>query len=149
MKNIRLHIIIFMTLLLLSGVTAFPIQSEIITLYFHHGGLPLFMHQWIVQLFETITRTPQLMFYGTDWLAFAHIVISLFFVPVFINPTGYKANLIVGMMSCLLIFPLAFICGPIRGIPFFHQLIDCSFGLFGFLYLYYILIKINKLKTNQ
>ena len=31
-----------------------------------------------------------------------------------------------------MIFPLAFIAGPIRGITFYWQLIDCSFGVFGF-----------------
>ena len=32
---------------------------------------------------------------------------------------------------CVGVIPLALICGPIRGIPFFRQLIDCSFGVFG------------------
>lgn len=89
------------------------------------------------------------MLYGTDWLAFAHIVISLFFIPVILKPIHYKHNLIVGIISCVLIFPLAFVCGPIRGIPFFHQLIDCLFGLFGFLYLYFILRKINQLESTH
>ena len=35
------------------------------------------------------------------------------------------------MIACVLIVPLALICGPLRGIPPFWQLIDCSFGVFG------------------
>jgi len=35
------------------------------------------------------------------------------------------------MIACALIVPLALICGPLRGIPFVWQLIDCSFGVFG------------------
>lgn len=35
------------------------------------------------------------------------------------------------MIACVGIIPLAFICGSIRGIPFYWQLIDCSFGVFG------------------
>jgi hypothetical protein len=30
-----------------------------------------------------------------------------------------------------MVIPLAFICGPIRGVPFYWQLIDCFFGLVG------------------
>ena len=148
MKTIRTHLAIFILLLLLSGITAFPLQPEIMILYFHQGELPSSLQVWISKLFYTILSTPSIMLYGTDWLAFAHIVISLFFIPVFINPSKHKVNLIIGMIACVLIFPLAFICGPIRGIPFFHQLIDCSFGVIGFLYLYFILNKINSLKPN-
>ena len=145
MKKIRIHLACFISLLLLSGITAFPIRSEIITLYFHSGVFPVFMQEWIRRLFNDIMHTPEVMLYGTDWLAFAHIVISLFFIPVYLKPQQYKANMLVGMAACLLIFPLAFICGPIRDIPFFHQLIDCSFGAIGFGYLYYIYRKINAL----
>jgi hypothetical protein len=35
------------------------------------------------------------------------------------------------MIACVSILPLAFICGPIRQIPFYWRLIDCSFGVFG------------------
>jgi hypothetical protein len=38
-----------------------------------------------------------------------------------------------GMIACILVIPLALICGHIRGIPFAWQLIDCSFGIFGFI----------------
>lgn len=35
------------------------------------------------------------------------------------------------MIACALVIPLAVICGPIRGIPIYWRLIDCSFGVFG------------------
>lgn len=35
------------------------------------------------------------------------------------------------MIACLLVIPLALICGPIRGIPWFWRIVDCSFGVFG------------------
>jgi hypothetical protein len=31
----------------------------------------------------------------------------------------------------MLVVPLALVCGPLRGIPFYWQLIDCSFGVLG------------------
>ncbi len=145
MKTIRFHLVLFMTLLALSGITAFPIQTEINFLYTHLNSFPVMLHGWIESLYTKIHSTPDVMFYGTDWLAFAHIIISLFFVPVYLDPIKHKANLYVGMAACLMIFPLAFICGPIRNIPFFHQLIDCSFGVIGIAYLYFILRKVNKM----
>ncbi len=35
------------------------------------------------------------------------------------------------MIACILLIPLALVCGPIRGIPFFWTIVDCSFGVFG------------------
>ena len=39
------------------------------------------------------------------------------------------------MIACVLVIPLALVCGPKRGIPFYWQLIDCSFGVGGLLVL--------------
>jgi hypothetical protein len=148
MKNIRIHLSLFIVLLLLSGITAFPLQLEIAFLNSHRQVFSPVLQHWLNHLYLVITSTSPIMLYGTDWLAFAHIVISLFFIPAFKKPLQYKDNLKVGIIACILIFPLAFICGPIRGIPFFHQLIDCLFGLFGSLYLYLILRKINQLEST-
>lgn len=144
MKTIRIHLIGFASLLILSGVTAFPVKTEINFLFENRNAFPEFMIHWIEKLNTIILQTPDIMLYGTDWLAFAHIIIALFFVPVYIDPVKYKINIKITMVACLLVFPLAFICGPIRGIPFFHQLIDCSFGILGIIYLYFILNKIKK-----
>jgi len=145
-RKIRMVLTVFIILLALSGITAFPIRTEIKFLVDHISAFPPFFHNWIMQLSASIQQTPDFMLYGTDWLAFAHIIIALFFIPVFIDPVKYKINLRIGMAACLLVFPLAFICGPIRDIPFFHQLIDCSFGLIGITFLYYVHSRINKLK---
>lgn len=138
----------FIFLLILSGVTAFPIQSEIQFLAEHHSAFPQSLSNWILTIHHELKQTPDLAFYGTDWLAFAHIIIALFFIPLFKNPIQYELNLKIGMAACLFVFPLAFICGPIRQIPFFHQLIDCSFGVFGFLVLYRIYSLIQQLKHD-
>jgi hypothetical protein len=68
---------------------------------------------------------------------------------VFIDPVKHRVNVLIGIIACIGVFPLAFICGPIRGIPFFHQLIDCSFGLFGALFLFAIYRSILKLKKSK
>src|SRR5688572_20796286 len=113
MKTIRLHLSSFILLLLLSGISAFPLKTEIE--YIHRqtneSGAPFAL--WIEKVYQTINNTPEIMFYGTDWLAFAHIIISLFFIPVFLNPQQHKINLQIGMIACVLVLPLAFICGPV------------------------------------
>ncbi|MEM7011391.1 MAG: hypothetical protein AAF585_07900 [Verrucomicrobiota bacterium] len=126
--------------LVVSGITAFPLRWELDILASlvtsadssldpaDYTGL----QHWILKvrhgLHQTYDEFPFIA-YGTDWLAFGHIVIALFFIPLWIDPVRYRANLVVGMAACVLIFPLAMICGPIRGIPFYWQLIDCSFGI--------------------
>lgn len=147
--KIRFTLIIFIILLLLSGITAFPLRTEMHFLFSNRSHFPLFMQGWIEEVHLAIEQTSDLVLYGTDWLAFAHIIIALFFIPVYINPVKHKANLIIGMIACLAILPLAFICGPIRGIPFFHQLVDCLFGLIGIAFLSFILTHINKLNPSH
>jgi len=44
---------------------------------------------------------------------------------------------------------IAFVAGTIRGIPLFHILIDCSFGVIGLIPLYIIQTKINRLKKYR
>lgn len=148
-KTIRLHLVLFILALLFSGVTAFPLRAEIAFLVAHDDWFPSCVRPWLKHVSQALYATPDLVLYGTDWLAFAHIVIALFFIPVCQRPLQHKANIYIGMWACLLVFPLALIFGPLRGIPLFHRLIDCAFGLFGFLYLYYILKKINQLADPE
>jgi hypothetical protein len=146
LTKIRRVVAVFLILLVLSGVTAFPLVTEVDWMIAHINSFPPFFHQWIINVADSIHQTPSIVLYGTDWLAFAHLIIALFFVGVYIDPIKNKFNITVGIIACVAVFPLAFICGPIRGIPFYHQLIDCSFGLFGLKPLVYVKTKIKKLE---
>jgi hypothetical protein len=79
---------------------------------------------------ETSIHYP-FIFYGTDWLAFAHIMIAVAFIGPLRDPVKNIWVVEFGMIACVLLIPLALICGPIRSIPFFWTLIDSSFGIFG------------------
>jgi hypothetical protein len=108
---------------------------------------------WILRvregLIETNDRFP-FMAYGTDWLAFGHIVIALAFIGPLRDPVRNRWIIEWGMLACLLVIPLAFICGPIRGIPIYWRLIDCSFGVFGIIPLWVCRSYIVRLETaNQ
>lgn len=142
-KLIRTLIILFMIGIAGSGITAFPLQWELSLLdtfcsrHYPDAGVTL----WINKVFLGVTETYSLypfMAYGTDWLAFAHIVIALAFIGPLRDPVKNIWVIEWGMLASILVFPLAFIAGPLRGIPFFHQLIDCSFGVIGFIFLYII-----------
>lgn len=148
-KRIRQLLLVFVVLLALSGITAFPIRTEIEFLVKHLSVFPPFLQSWIMQLSSSIQQTPDVILYGTDWLAFAHLIIAMFFIGVYIDPVKNKFTVVVGMLACVAVLPLAFIMGPIRGIPFFHQLIDCSFGIFGMIPLSIIYKKINTIEKHE
>ncbi len=148
-KNIRRVVIVFIILLALSGITAFPLVTEVDFMLKHINSFPAFFHDWIRTVYESVHKTPSIVLYGTDWLAFAHIIIGLFFVGVYQNPVRNKFIVNVGIVACMAVFPLAFICGPIRDIPIYHQIIDCCFGLFGVIPLLYIRYQIKQLENSS
>lgn len=133
----------FLVGLVLSGVTAFPLVWEIQVLASLFGLPPDAdpaayegMRAWIAWVQQGIVQSDAkwpFLAYGTDWLAFGHIAIAIFCGGVLLDPVRNVYTLRAGLAVCVLVFPLAFICGPIRAIPFFHQLIDCAFGLAGLL----------------
>lgn len=150
---------LFIAGLILSGVTAFPLAAEtdLLASLVSPGGAfhavsPAGLQAWIVRvrdgLADTYTKYPWVG-YGTDWLAFGHIVIALFFIPAWRNPAAHAATLRIGVVACALVIPLALIAGPVRGIPFYWRLIDCSFGIFGVLPLMYALRCVKRMEEER
>lgn len=137
-KRIKLLLITFITGLVLSGLTAFPLESELAFLSNHDSFLPAFIQDWLSKIYEAVkdtnSRYPYLS-YGTDWLAFAHLVIAVVFIGPLRDPVKNIWVVEFGIISCIMVFFLAFIAGPIRQIPLYWRLIDCSFGVGGLLLL--------------
>ena len=76
---------------------------------------------WIVRVrqgLDTADADYPFLLYGTDWLAFAHLVIAVAFYGPYRDPVRNIWVVEFGMIACAGIVPLALICGPIRGIPF-------------------------------
>ncbi len=76
--KIRLMIIFFMVALILSGVTAFPVESELRWLLSKPSVVPSFAVVWLQDVYSALVETNSkypMIAYGFDWLAFAHIVI--------------------------------------------------------------------------
>jgi hypothetical protein len=53
-----------------------------------------------------------------------------------------------GMIACAGVVPLALVCGPVRGIPFWWTVVDLSFGVFGVLPLWVVRRKIQRLAAT-
>jgi hypothetical protein len=141
LRRIRFWLALFIIGLVLSGITAFPLQTEL-------GSLVSFLNRasirpiaqsihlltWIERVNEglsvTNARYPFLA-YGTDWLAFAHLVIAVAFIGPYIDPIRNRWVITFGLIACAGVLPLALIAGHYRGIPLSWRLIDCSFGIVG------------------
>ena len=133
--------------LVLSGATAIPLRWEV-DLLGRITGLTVgdsqqemsFVRLWLLDvskgLAETKAKFP-FLFYGTDWLAFGHFVIAIAFVGALRDPVRNRWLFDFGLIACVLVIPYALIFGELRGIPFFWRLIDCSFGMFGALPLWF------------
>lgn len=149
-KSIRRWLILFMLALLLSGITAFPVESELRWLLSWLPEQQSTLYHWLNNCYQAIYQTNQQypsLAYGYDWLAFAHIVIAIAFIGPLRDPVKNRWIIEFGMIACVLVFPLAFIAGSIRQIPVFWQLIDCSFGLIGLIPLTICRSKILKLES--
>ena len=154
----RIVMLVFIIGLVLSGVTAFPLLYELdllakmlgvgaATSAEGHTGIAYWILTVKLGLGDTYAHY-QWIAYGTDWLAFAHIIIAMFFIGPFINPLSARATIYTGITACISVIPLALICGPIRGIPFYWRLIDCSFGVLGILPLLYCLRLIRRIEKE-
>jgi len=140
-RRIRALLVVFMLCLILSGLTAFPLETELRVLTrilgvdetvppSHYDGLRYWLATVAEGLRETNERYP-FMAYGTDWLAFGHIAIAIFFIGAVLDPVRNVWVVSAGMIACVGVIPLALIAGEIRGIPFYWRLIDCCFGVLG------------------
>jgi hypothetical protein len=149
-KKVKTWVIVFIIGLVLSGVTAFPIETELAFMAAHAGIFPSFMHSWITMVYMAVKTTNQnypYLSYGTDWLAFGHLVIATVFIGPLRDPVKNIWVIEFGMIACVMVLPLAFIAGPIRGIPVYWRCIDCCFGIFGIIPLYICYRDIKKIEA--
>jgi len=140
MRRIRCLLVLFVVGLVLSGLTAFPLKIEVDILngLFGQGSsVEDFwpdMARWISRVHGGISEVHQkhlFISYGTDWLAFAHLVIAIAFLGAIRDPVRNIWVVEFGMIACVLVVPFSLIVGGLRGIPLFWRWIDCTFGVVG------------------
>jgi hypothetical protein len=141
LRRIRIWLAVFVAGLVLSGITAFPLKLELnwLVSILRTGSLRTIsdftgLLPWIERVNDALGTTNALypfLSYGTDWLAFAHLVIATAFIGPYIDPIRNKWVITFGLVACTGVIPLAIIAGSIRGIPVPWRIIDCGFGIFG------------------
>ncbi|MBI2968203.1 MAG: hypothetical protein HYY40_10385 [Bacteroidetes bacterium] len=152
---IRIILIFFILATALSGLTAFPLETElrIITACCFDESTTL--GRWLLWCYAGVKENSEkypFISYGTDWLGFAHLVIATAFIGPIINPIKNIWIIQWGMIACGGVIILAALAGPVRGIPFYWTLIDCSFGVFGIIPLlicYRLTQKLEKLNEQN
>ncbi|WP_327231420.1 hypothetical protein [Streptomyces murinus] len=155
LKGIRGWLVFFVVCLVLSGATAFPLVHELrwTESVLRALGVPDLLPGlmgWIARVrdgLDAVDAKYPFVLYGTDWLAFAHLVIAVAFYGPYRDPVRNIWVIEFGMIACAGIVPLALVCGPVRGIPFWWSLIDMSFGVFGIVPLYVVRTKIKHLEA--
>ena len=150
-KIVRRWLGFFMIILFLSGLTAIPIDFELsvlIKIFTYHSTVYYWLEK-VLSAYRNVNSQYPFLLYGYDWLAFAHFVFAILFIGPYRDPVKNIWIIEFGMIACVLIIPLALIAGYFRDIPFGWQLVDCSFGVFGFvpLKICHSKIKILLLKT--
>ncbi len=141
LRYIRIWLGIFIVGLVLSGLTAFPLQTELrwLVALLHQSWIePLAQSSGLLAWIERVhgaldTTGAQFPFlaYGTDWLAFAHLAIAVAFIGPMVDPVRNKWVVTFGLITCAGVIPLALIVGQVRGVPLAWRLVDCSFGVVG------------------
>jgi hypothetical protein len=157
-RQIRLLLGFFVVALVASGLTAFPLvwETRLLAGWMGEGtgeadvmpGLAWWL-SYVHQTLEATYGSYPFLAYGTDWLAFAHVVIAIAFLGPIRDPVRNVWVVQWAMIACVLVVPLALICGPIRGIPLFWRLIDCSFGILGLVPLVIVYRMIRRLAEED
>ena len=150
LRRVRRWTLFVMLGLVLSGATAIPLVTELDWLVKLTGArqmveTPASTHApewatWLVNVNRALQQTSEehpILFYGTDWLAFGHFVIAIAFIGALRDPVRNAWLYDFGLIACVLVIPFALVSGALRGIPFWWRLIDCSFGVFGFIPLWF------------
>jgi hypothetical protein len=149
--SIKRPLVVFIVGLILSGLTALPLEWELAianeTIQQRMGDHSL--NYWIDRVYTGIHETHErypFISYGTDWLAFAHIMIAVAFIGPWRDPIKNIWVIEFGLVSCICIFPFAFIAGAVREIPLYWRVVDCCFGFVGGILLWRCYRKIKKLE---
>ncbi len=137
LRRIRFCLAVVVFGLVVSGVTAFPLREELafardVLAQLNVGAVLPGAVWWVNHVAEGLDATAAaypFLAYGTDWLAFAHLLIAVAFVGPLVDPVRNVWIIVWGLLACAGIVPLAAIAGAVRGLPLGWQLIDMSFGV--------------------
>lgn len=159
LRWIRFWLAVVIAGLVVSGVTAFPLEAELraASAVLHAGWLPFpelwsGVVLWIDRVHEGLVAGYggyPFLAYGTDWLAFAHLMIAVAFLGAWRDPVRNVWVIRWGLVMCAAIVPLTLVAGAVRGIPWGWQLLDLSFGVAAAVPLTAALVLTRRLERTQ
>jgi chromate transport protein ChrA len=139
-RRLRVLLTLFIVLLLLAALTAWfliPALSIFQRLVgegtFIGSSFPSVAH-WVTLIQKALVETKEkypFMFYGTDWVGFAHLVMIIACIGPLRNPIKNIWVLQFSMIGCILMIPMTLITGIARGLPWFWHLFDCVIAATG------------------
>ncbi|MFE1249887.1 hypothetical protein [Streptomyces sp. NPDC058735] len=155
LKGVRAWLVFFVVCLVLSGAAACPLVHELrwaegLLRALSVGDYLPGLTEWIRRVREGLDRADAdhpFLPYGTDWLVFAHLVIAVAFYGPYRDPVRNIWVVGFGVIACVGVIPLALICGPIRGVPFWWPVIDMASGVFGVIPLYVVRQRTKRLEA--
>lgn len=149
-RTIRRWLMFFMAALFISGLTAIPVETELKFLIsrFPDGSIRNWMLEALNGIQQTSSKYPYL-FYGYDWLAFAHFLFAILFIGPLKDPVRNKWVVEFALIACILVIPFALIAGSFRGIPLWWRFVDCLFGIIGLIPVSICLKKIKILGKEE
>ncbi|MCI0745945.1 MAG: hypothetical protein L0Y58_11110 [Verrucomicrobia subdivision 3 bacterium] len=149
-RRIRMLLLIVFVGLIASGATTFALETEMKALATLIDGDSA-VARWVARIRDALVDTNAkypFLAYGTDWLAFAHLVIALAFLGPMYDPIKNSWVVDWGMIACIVLVPFALIAGHVRGIPMGWRLIDCCFGIAAFIPLWLCRRYIRELESQ-
>ncbi len=120
--------------LFVSAVTIWPAQWELETLVSVVWGdreATGAMHRFLLEVIEaldTIGARYPFLWYGYDWLAFAHLMLAILFAGAIRDPIRNVWVIQFGLICCALVPVLAAVFVPIRGLPLGWLVVDFAFA---------------------
>ena len=125
--------------LIVSGLTAIPIESELHWLMRILGAGPdaragdySGIMNWLPTVREAVSATGRqypFLFYGTDWLAFAHFAIAFAFLGPLRDPVRNSWVVTFGLVASAGVIVWAMAAGWARNIPLSWRVVDSLFGI--------------------
>jgi hypothetical protein len=138
-RKIRGLLVLVIVGLVVSGLTAIPIQAELVWLTRALGAGPDAQPEnasgilrWLLEARDAVSATSErypFLLYGTDWLAFGHFAIAFAFVGPLRDPLKNSWVITFGLVASGGVIVWAMLMGPLRGVPLSWRVIDCLFGV--------------------
>ena len=119
-RRIHFWLWVFIVGLVVSGLTAIPLTWEVGILTRLAGRYFGPLSDWIGRVGEGLRQTDArypFLAYGTDWLAFGHLMIAVAFIGPLQDPVRNRWVITFGMIACVLVVPWALVFGPCAASP--------------------------------